>query len=343
VQHSAAPHPTPRSGRIAAHTQHWSARVFTAADLPDLRGRTAVVTGASSGLGLETARLLARAGATVVMTARTRAKHDAAEADVRRTDPDADLRFQQLELADLGNVRDAAAALAAAHPRLDVLVNNAGVMMTPEATTADGLELQLGTNHFGHFALTGLLLGPLLAADGARVVTVSSGAHHLGRMDFGDLHQQHAAGYDTVAQYARSKLANLLFALELQRQFDAAGVAARSVAAHPGYTATNLQRAGVRMPGGGLVHKVLDVGMRVLNPLVGMRVEQGVQAQVHAAVADVPGGSYWGPQGFREMRGPVGPARIGPRARDADAARRLWEISVETTGVDYAALDRPAP
>ncbi len=312
--------------------------MFTLTDLPDLTGRTAVVTGANSGLGLQTAKALAGAGATVVMTARSQAKHDAAVAEILPTNRRADLRFVQLDLADLASVRRAAADILAEHPRIDILVNNAGIMMTPEATTADGLELQLGTNHLGHFAFTGLLLDGLLAADAARVVTVASGAHHMGRMDFDDLQQQQREGYDSAAQYGRSKLANVLFALELQRRFEAAGVHARSVAAHPGYTATNLQATGVRMAGGGLFHKAADVVMRVLNPIVAMDVEEGALPQIHAAVSDVEGGTYWGPTGFQEMRGPVGRARINPRGRDAEDARRLWEVSVELTDVDYAPL-----
>ncbi len=313
--------------------------MFTPSDMPDLTGSVAVVTGANSGLGLQTARMLAGAGATVVMTARSQAKFDEAEAEIRPRIRMADLRFVEMDLADLASVRAAAATIAEEFDHVDLLVNNAGVMMTPEATTADGFELQLGTNHFGHFAFTGLLLDRLLAADAARIVTVSSGAHHMGEMDFDDLHQQRSDGYDTTAQYGRSKLANLLFSQELQRRFDAAGVAATSVAAHPGYTATNLQSTGVRMPGGSRIHTVADYAMRVLNPLVGMDVEEGVLPQVHAAVGDVEGGSYWGPQGFREMRGPVGPAAIDPKARDRASAAMLWDLSVEATGVDFAALD----
>ncbi len=312
--------------------------MFTLTDLPDLTGRTAVVTGANSGLGLETARALAGAGATVVMTARTQEKFDRAAATILPTNRRADLHFVQMDLADLSSVRQAATTIAADHPRIDILVNNAGIMMTPEATTTDGLELQLGTNHFGHFAFTGLLLEQLLAADTARVVTVSSGAHHMGQMAFDDLQQQDREGYDSTAQYGRSKLANMLFTQELQRRFSDAGVTASSVAAHPGYTATNLQAAGVQMSGGGLFHKAADVAMRLLTPLVGMDVEDGALPQIYAAVGDVKGGSYWGPQGFKEMRGPVGPAKINPKGRNADDARRLWEMSVEITGVDYAEL-----
>ncbi len=311
--------------------------MFTPSDMPDQTGSVAVVTGANSGLGLQTALMLA--GATVVMTARSRAKFDQAEAFIRPRIRMADLRFVELDLADLASVREAASTIAEEFDHVDLLVNNAGVMMTPEATTADGFKLQLGTNHFGHFAFTGLLLDRLLAADAARVVTVSSGAHHMGEMDFDDLHQQRSDDYDTTAQYGRSKLANMLFTQELQRRFAAAGVAATSVAAHPGYTATNLQSTGVRMPGGSRIHTVADYAMRVLNPLVGMDVEQGALPQVYAAVGDVEGGSYWGPQGFREMRGPVGSAAIDPKGRDRASAAMLWDLSVEATGVDYGALD----
>ncbi len=312
--------------------------MFTLDDMPDLTGTTAVVTGANSGLGLETATAMAGAAATVVMTARSQAKYDEAAATILPRNRQAKIEFVELDLADLSSVRDAATTIADRHGEIDILVNNAGIMMTPEATTADGLELQLGTNHFGHFALTGLLLGPLLKADDARVVTVSSGAHHMGTMDFSDLHQQQGDDYDTSAQYGRSKLANMLFAQELQRRFEDAGVGASSVAAHPGYTATNLQSSGVRMPGGGLFHKVASVSMRVLNPLVAMDVADGALPQIYAAVGDVAGGSYWGPQGFQEMRGPVGEARINPKGLNTADAKRLWEISVETTGVDYAEL-----
>ncbi|CAN5151408.1 oxidoreductase [soil metagenome] len=313
--------------------------MFTLTDVPDLRGRTAVVTGANSGLGLETARVLAGAGATVVMTARSQAKHDAATATFLPTNRHADVRFVQMDLASLASVRQAATAIADDHPVIDILVNNAGIMLTPQATTADGLELQIGTNHFGHFAFTGLLLDRLLAAEAARVVTVASGAHHLGVMDFDDLHQREADGYDSTAAYGRSKLANLMFALELHRRFEAAATPHRSVAAHPGYTATNLQSTGVSMAGGGLFHKVAGIAMKLGNPIVGQSVQQGALPQIHAAVSDVPGGSYWGPQHLREMRGPVGLAKVNPKARDAATARRLWEVSIATTGVDYAGLD----
>lgn len=313
--------------------------MFTLHDLPDLTDTTAVVTGANSGLGLFTSRALAGAGATVVMTARSEAKYREAEASILPTNRRARLEFAELDLADLSSVRRAADQITGAHDTIDILVNNAGVMFTPEATTADGLELQLGTNHFGHFAFTGLLLDALVAAGDSRVVTVSSGAHHQGRMDFDDLHQQQSDGYDSWAQYARSKLANLLFMLEFQRRLDAVGLPVRSVGSHPGYTATNLQAAGANLPGAGLGQRL--VGMltnAVGNRLLAMPVEEGGLSEVYAAVGDVPPGSYWGPSGFQEMRGPVGPVAISAAARDEDDAARLWEVSVETTGVTYSAL-----
>jgi protochlorophyllide reductase len=312
--------------------------VFSWIDLPDLRGRTVVVTGANSGLGLQTAKAMAGAGATTVMTARSRAKYDEAAGEILPLNRRADLRFVELDLADLSSVRSAAEEIAEAHETIDVLINNAGVMFTPERETPDGLELQMATNHFGPFALTGRLLGRLLAAERPRIVTVSSGLSRNGSMDFDDLHQQHRDGYDPVAQYARSKLANLLFMLELQRRADAADVPLRSVAAHPGYTATNLQTAGASLPGGGAFHRLARVFQPITNRLVAMDVRQGALPQVYAAVGDVPGGSYWGPQGPGEMRGPVGPADLPAQARDPATAARLWEVSVETTGVDYHEL-----
>ncbi len=316
--------------------------MFKLTDMPDLTGKNAVVTGANSGLGLQTAKAFAGAGATVIMTARSKQKYDAAVDTILPTNRSADLRFVQLDLADLSSVRAAAEAVRAAFSTLDILVNNAGIMMTPEETTVDGLELQIGTNHFGHFAFTGLLLDPLLAAKDARVVTLSSTAHRMGTMDFDDLHQQKSDSYNTTTQYGRSKLANLLFALELQRRFEAAGARVKSVAAHPGYTATNLQTSGVGMAGGGIFHKVAGLVGQALNPIIGMDVADGALPQIYAAVGDVKGGSYWGPNGFQEMRGSVGPAVINSKALDTQAAERLWQISVETTGVDYARLNPTA-
>ncbi len=293
-----------------------------------------MITGANSGLGLQTARALADSGATVLMAARSAGKYNEAEAKIRATNPQADLRFVHLDLADLGSVEQAARSVENQIDRLDVLVNNAGVMFAPETTTADGLELQIGTNHFGHFALTGRLLS-LLRSDAARVVTVSSQAHLRGEIRFDDIHLRQPGAYSPLTAYSQSKLANLLFMLELQRRFDASEVGIRSVGAHPGYAATNLQSSGVGLDDRALWHRMASVVMGLTNRLLAAPVEEGALPQIYASVGDVPGGSYWGPTGRAEMRGPVGEASITEAARDSEAARMLWEVSVETTGVSY--------
>ena len=217
-------------------------REWTAADVPDQTGRTVMVTGANSGLGLQTAKVLAGVGATVLMACRSAGKAEAARARIVSEVPDADLEIVPLDLADLSSVA-AAAALVSDRPQpLDVLVNNAGVMAPPHRETADGFELQLGTNHLGHFPLTGRLIEKLLAADAPRVVNLSSTAHRIGRMDFDDLNSKR--GYSRWPAYGQSKLANLLFTLELARRARAAGTGLVAAAAHPGYAATNLQTRG---------------------------------------------------------------------------------------------------
>ena len=225
-------------------------RNWTAEDMPDLSGRVAAVTGANSGIGFETARGLARKGAHVVLASRDEAKGTAAMRELQSELPQASLELMTLDLADLSSVRSFAEAYLSSHDRLDILVNNAGVMAIPYRETADGFEMQFGTNHLGHFALTGLLLPVILDTPGARVVTVSSGLHRMGKIELGDLHGesglQGKADYSKRGAYANSKLANLLFAFELQRRLDAVGSDVRSVAAHPGYAATNLQTAGSR-------------------------------------------------------------------------------------------------
>ncbi len=216
---------------------------WTAADIPDQKGRTILITGANSGLGLQTATALAGAGATVLMACRNAEKAAAARAQVEAAVAGADVEFVPLDLADLSSVEAAADAVAARPRPLDVLVNNAGVMAPPQRRTADGFELQLGTNHLGHFALTGRLIEKLLAADAPRIVNVSSTAHRIGRMDFDDLGWEQ--GYSRWPAYGRSKLANLLFTVELARRAEAAGTGLVAAAAHPGYAATNLQTAGI--------------------------------------------------------------------------------------------------
>ena len=311
----------------------------------DLTGTTVLVTGANSGIGYQAALQLARAGARVLLTSRDPLRGDEALGQLRVTVPGADVALEQLDLADLASVRALAGRLAGSTGRLDVLVNNAGVMATPRRTTADGFELQLGTNHLGHFALTGLLLPLLLAgvgpasargADGAgvpRVVTVSSSMHRSGRIHRDDLMGERS--YRPWRAYGQSKLANLLFMTELQRRADAAGVPLVSVAAHPGYAATNLQSVGPQMSGSRLGARMMDLG----NRLFAQSAEQGAWPTVRAAADPAAaGGDYYGPSGFGESRGAPTKVGMSAAARDAGTAGWLWERSVELTGVDYLAL-----
>ncbi|MBN2196626.1 MAG: SDR family oxidoreductase [Polyangiaceae bacterium] len=310
---------------------------FTEARVPDLAGQIVIVTGANSGLGFETARVLAAHHALVVMAGRNRERCDAARDRIRAVHPAARIEVALLDLANLSSVRRFAREFAENHPRVDVLCNNAGVMATPLVRTADGFELQLGTNHFGPFALTGLLLPLLLASPVARVVTVSSPMHRPGTIPFDDLDGQ--VRYRKWRAYCASKLANLLFAFELDRRARVAGVALTSVAAHPGYAATNLQFASTRAMGP-VERWVLAVG----HLLFAQSAPRGALPQLYAAtMPGVAGGEYFGPRGPFELWG--APRRVGAsaRAQNAEDARRLWELSVERTGVTYPALANSLP
>src|SRR3954454_7909683 len=234
---------------------------WTARDVPSQTGRVAVVTGANSGLGLATARELARAGATVVLGCRDAARGAAAVERIRSDVPDAAVDLQLLDLASLASIADFAGRLTSSYPGIDLLINNAGVMAIPRAETADGFEMQFGTNHLGHFALTGRLVDALRARAGSRVVTVSSTAHKPGQINFDDLMSQRS--YKKWGAYSQSKLANLLFAFELQRRLAAAGSETISVAAHPGYSATNLQAVGPRQSGNRLMGALMSLGNKV--------------------------------------------------------------------------------
>jgi NAD(P)-dependent dehydrogenase (short-subunit alcohol dehydrogenase family) len=288
--------------------------------MPDQAGRIAVVTGANSGLGLVTARELARAGATVVMACRNTEKGERAAGQV----PDGVV--EQLDLADLSSVDAFAQRFGAKHDHLDLLVNNAGVMAPPRRLTADGFESQFGSNHLGHFALTGLLLAPLLAAPEPRVVTLSSGAHRIGRINFDDL--QGERRYINWLAYGQSKLANLMFCFELQRRAARARTSLTSMAAHPGYARTNLQFASPPW--------YEQLVMRVTNPILGQSAELGALPTLFAATApDLPGGSFVGPDGFLEQRGHPRVVTAAEKAYDEADWRRLWKISEELTGVQY--------
>jgi NAD(P)-dependent dehydrogenase (short-subunit alcohol dehydrogenase family) len=308
---------------------------WTDADLPDLAGVQAVVTGANSGLGLVATLELARRGALVTLGVRDEARGAEAAERVRAQVPAARLDVARLDLADLASVR--LFATARVQRPLDLLINNAGVMALPRRDTADGFEMQFGTNHLGHFALTGLLLPTLLRSGllggPARVVTVSSNLHRRGRLHRDDL----MAGqwYSPFGAYAQSKLANLLFMRELQRRVDAAGVPLMSLAAHPGYTSTNLQTRGPRMSGS----RVREVGATALNRVLAQPASRGAWPILRAATdPGARGGDYFGPGGLAERRGHPVLVGMSAAALDADDARWLWERSVELTGVDYAEL-----
>ncbi len=299
---------------------------WTADQIPDQRGRVAVVTGANSGIGLVTARELARAGARVVLACRNAEKGAAAAREIAAAAPASEVEVAPLDLASLASVRLFADWFPAEREGLDLLVNNAGVMAPPRRLTADGFELQFGTNHLGHFALTGLLLDRMHGHDGARVVTVSSGAHRMGRIAFDDL--QGERRYARWRAYGQSKLANLLFAFELDRRLRAAGSAIRSVAAHPGYAATNLQFAGPP--------KLDRMFMTVTNRLLAQSAEMGALPILYAATyPGLNGGMYIGPGGFFEQRGHPKPVGTSPAARDEQAAGKLWAVSEELTGVRF--------
>ena len=299
---------------------------WTASQITDQQGRTAIVTGANSGIGLVTARELARAGAHVILACRNAEKGASAARGISSAVPDAAVEVAALDLSSLASVRAFAGRYRSEHTSLDLLINNAGVMAPPRRETTDGFELQFGTNHLGHFALAGLLLGAMDGRDDARVVTVGSGAHRFGRINFDDL--QGARKYRRWSAYSQSKLSNLLFAFELDRRLRGAGSAISSVAAHPGYAATNLQFAGPS--------KGTHIFMALGNRLLAQSAEMGALPTLYAATyPDLESGAYIGPDGFMQNRGY--PKLVGSTAaaRDEDVGARLWQVSEELTGVSF--------
>ena len=299
--------------------------------MPDLTGRIVIVTGANSGIGYEAAKAFASRGAQTILACRNLDSAHAAAVKIRSDIQRAEVEVMQLDLARQASVRSFADEFKTKHGHLDVLVNNAGIMWTEYGKTEDGFESQFGTNHLGHFALTGLLVDSLSNVSGSRVVNVSSIGHRSGTMDFANLMYEDGQGYTGLAAYGRSKLANLLFTYELQRRFDAANQASLAVAAHPGATSTNLGR-----------HLEERWYFRLLLPFMnalGQDAAMGALPTIRAAVdRDVAGGDYFGPARFMEARGFPIKVESSALSHDTDAARRLWEVSERLTGVRFFSM-----
>jgi NAD(P)-dependent dehydrogenase (short-subunit alcohol dehydrogenase family) len=307
-------------GQDACVTAHWST-----ADIPDQTGRVAIITGANTGLGLETARALAAAGAQVVLAVRDLDKGAAAVEEIGKTAPAGNLALQRLDLSSLSDIRSAAEQLGDQYPQIDLLINNAGVMYPPKGNTADGFELQFGTNHLGHFALTALLLENLTTVRGSRVVTVSSNGHKFrAAIHFDDL--QWERNYSRVGAYAQSKLANLLFTYELQRRLHAAGAETVALAAHPGASGTELMRHITFGP------EALSAAALKLAQSPAMGALPSLRAATDPTAV---GGQYYGPSGFGEFRGYPKVVKSTRQSHDQALQQRLWSVSGELTGVSF--------
>lgn len=299
---------------------------FTAANMPNQAGKTFIVTGANAGLGYETALALAQKDARVVLACRSEAKAQKAKSKILRSAPNADLHIELVDLTDLDSVKRFSDNFQTKFEKLDVLINNAGVMVPPYTQTSDGFELQMGANYFGHFLLTGRLLDVLKKTEDSRIVTLSSLAHLQGSINFDDLHWEES--YSKMKAYQQSKLACLIFTLELQRRLEAAKAGPISVAAHPGVSPTEL------------VRHVPNLLVYVLTPLflmVSHKPAKGALPTLLAAVEKgVQGGDYYGPTGYNEMKGKPGTAKIASHAKDEEIAKRLWDISEKLTGFQYS-------
>jgi len=309
---------------------------WTKNDIPDQTGRIAVITGANSGLGYETSRLLAAKGAHIVMACRNISKAESAKNDILKETPNASLELMTLDLASLDSVRNFAREYLAKYDQLHMLFNNAGVMAMPRRETEDGFEMQFGVNHLGHFALTGLLLPAILSTPDARVVTTTSTAQHTGDVNFDDLMGE--KDYSRYGAYSQSKLANVLFAFELQRKFEAAGANAQSFTAQPGLAFTDLQKNTVANSGNPFERALYSVMM----PLMSQSAEMGALPQILPAVeSGVQGGTYYTPERFNMVGYPV-ERKADSKGYDLERARKLWEVSEQLTGVTYDALTREA-
>jgi NAD(P)-dependent dehydrogenase (short-subunit alcohol dehydrogenase family) len=307
---------------------------YSTQDIPDLSGKTVLITGGNSGIGFEAARVFARHGADLFIACRSAERGRRAEQALRAESPHARVEVIELDLSSLAAIRRCAEQFRAKRSQLQLLINNAGLMAIPRQLTADGFEMQFGVNHLGHFALTGWLLPLLLATPEARVVTVSSRASELGRMRFDDL--DGATHYEKWRAYFQSKLANLLFSFELAQRLQAKGSALRSVACHPGYAATNLQFVGPQLEGSRLGHALMSLG----NRLIAQSAADGALPTLFAATAPAAiSGTFVGPDGLFERAGAPHLTRANRRAYDRAAMQQLWTISSQRTGVAYAELE----
>ncbi len=307
---------------------------WTQANIPDLTGKVIVVTGANSGLGFECARTFAGKGAVVVLAVRSMSKGETAQAEILQAHPGAALDVMRLDVGDLSSVRAFAGAFKAKYDRLDILLNNAGLMAIPRQETVDGFEMQLGVNHLGHFALTGLLLDMIVKTPNARIHSVSSTANYIGSINFDDLMGKQ--NYSRWAAYGQSKLANVLFAFELHKRLTAAGVDTIANVSHPGLVIGNLQANSVEQSG----TRFEALLYRIMQPLIAQDIRMGVLPMLYGMTArDAKGGVFYGPRWFNS-RGYAAEKRANKQAYDAELLRRFWEVSEALTGVRYALLNK---
>ncbi|MHA2363985.1 MAG: oxidoreductase [Candidatus Hodarchaeales archaeon] len=303
-------------------------------NIPDLKGKIAIVTGANSGTGFSTTRALAQKGAHVVMGCRSKEKGQDAIDKLKSLDLNISVELILLDLANLSSVKQFAESFKKKYDKLDFLFNNAGVMMTPYLRTKDDFEIQIGTNHLGHFALTGQLIEPLRNTDGSRVINMSSNGHKMGKIDLDNLNWDPPKSYQSSLAYAQSKLANLLFTYELDRKLRAANSNIISVASHPGWSETKLQSTGLKL-GGGIKPRIMRFVLFLGNKLVAQSADMGALPMLMGAVSEVEGGDYFGPRRFKENRGHPKKVKSSDRSHDKEVAQKLWEISEELTGVSY--------
>jgi len=301
---------------------------WTTENIPDLSGKVIIVTGGNSGIGYESVKAFSEKGAQVILACRSIEKGESAKAEIMKNNPTGKIEVMTLDLMDLSSVKNFAAKFKEKYNRLDILLNNAGIMIPPYGLTKDGFESQIGTNHLGHFALSGLLIDLLIKTPKSRVVSTSSIAHKNGKMDFESFLFDNGNGYTPMKAYGRSKLANLLFIYELQRRFETKNIESIAVAAHPGVAQTNLTR-----------YVEGKFYYRILKPLSSIFLQSpaiGALPQIRAAVdPNVKGGDYYGPDGFNEMKGSPVKVKSSPASYNIDDAKKLWEISEKLTGINF--------